>query len=253
MPDIAITGDQRKRLEAVREDVETAFVDSYGHARLEDALQYLLDTYTPPGERDDSDGAALERVATAEYPQLQQIAAEVPEVPGSGIDADEMRGKLLAELGGVALAERLAALDNAANSENVAPDPEGEDESADDRESAGDSTSATPESDAVDTAGSTDTRQTTTSGVSAVDTVREPAPDSGDGETTDDGATETASAGGPGDGGILSSANRLLAEHDDRWRESDTGDEPYEVDLPDGSTEGARTRDDVRQLLFRHY
>ncbi|MFC7176684.1 hypothetical protein [Halosegnis marinus] len=44
----------------------------------------------------------------------------------------------------------------------------------------------------------------------------------------------------------------LLDEHDDKWRESG-GDEPYEVDLPDGSTETARTQDDVRGLLFRHY
>ncbi|MFT4923283.1 MAG: hypothetical protein ACI8XM_002509, partial [Haloarculaceae archaeon] len=53
-------------------------------------------------------------------------------------------------------------------------------------------------------------------------------------------------------GNPVSAANRLLREHDDKWRES-AGDTPYEVDLPDSTTASARTKDDVRQLLFRHY
>ncbi|MFC7028561.1 hypothetical protein ACFQH8_16295 [Halomicroarcula sp. GCM10025710] len=93
MPEITLTESQHEQLEAVRADVEDAFVETYGHARLEDAVDYLLDTYTPPNERDSvmvADG--YERIATAEYPELQHIAADVPDIPGSGIDADEMRG-----------------------------------------------------------------------------------------------------------------------------------------------------------------
>ncbi len=44
----------------------------------------------------------------------------------------------------------------------------------------------------------------------------------------------------------------LLEEHDEKWREAD-GDARYQVDLPDGSTETARTKDDVRAVLFNHY
>ena len=44
----------------------------------------------------------------------------------------------------------------------------------------------------------------------------------------------------------------LLDEHADKWRESD-GEVPYEVDLPDGSTEAARTRDDIKTTLFKYY
>jgi hypothetical protein len=44
----------------------------------------------------------------------------------------------------------------------------------------------------------------------------------------------------------------LLDDNADKWREGGS-DEPYEVDLPDGTTETVRTKDDVRGLLFKHY
>jgi hypothetical protein len=205
MPEISLTDDQRARLEEVRHDVEAAFVDTYGHVRTEDAVEYLLDTYIPPDEREDGDATvAYDHIATAEYPALQRVASDVPGVPGSGIDADEMRGKLLAELGPEDFAAKLGG-DNRGDGEDSA--------------------------DATD--------------------------DSGDVADNDsDGSADDVSDDAPADdssgGGLLSTANQLLNEHDDKWREAE-GNEPYEVDLPDGSTESARTKDDVRQLLFRHY
>jgi hypothetical protein len=190
MPEIPLSEDHYERLEAVRRDVEDAFVGAYGRASTEDAVEYLLDTYTPPAESGVAGGGeTADHIATATYSDLQRVASDVPAVPGSGLDADEMRGSLLAELGTAELASRLAATAG---------------ESGDD---------AGPGSD-------------------------RPSPD---------GNSEDTSAGGP-----MAAANRLLDEHDDRWRESD-GDAPYEVDLPDGTTEQARTKDDVRQALFRHY
>jgi hypothetical protein len=194
MPDISVTEEQHSRLERVRSDLETAFVGRYGHVRTIDAVEYLLDTYTPPSERDSPPAGAYDRIASAEYPALQRVASDVDGVPGSGIEADAMRGKLLSELGAEALAEELAA---AADEDTPA------DETADD--TGGDDSGDSPERPA-----STD------------------------------------------EGGLLASANRLLEEHDEKWAES-AGDTPYEVTLPDGSTEPARTKDDVRQLLFRHY
>jgi hypothetical protein len=64
-------------------------------------------------------------------------------------------------------------------------------------------------------------------------------------DTNGDGGTADALGGGPG---MLN----LLEEHDEKWREAD-GDTRYEVDLPDGGTETARTRDDVKAVLFKHY
>jgi hypothetical protein len=60
---------------------------------------------------------------------------------------------------------------------------------------------------------------------------------------SEDEASDDDSAGGMFD---------LLETHSDKWREAD-GEEPYEVDLPDGGVETVRTRDDVKATLFREY
>jgi len=224
MPEIALTEDQYERLDAVREDLEDAFVDNYGYIPVEDAVEYLLDTYTPPDRRDAA--SEYERIATAEYPQLQHVASEVPGVPGSGIDADEMRGKLLAKLGVEEFASRLEAASEAEpDGTTVDEDGDSGDESAADTRAKSELTPDTPES-----SGSTAGTQRSSGGLneSAV-------------------SVDTTAGDDP-----LAAVNRILSEHDGKWRESG-GDEPYEVDLPDGTTESARTRDDVRQLLFQHY
>jgi hypothetical protein len=74
----------------------------------------------------------------------------------------------------------------------------------------------------------------------------------------DEGSTEDASGGdehateSESSGDLPSGPMSLLADHDEVWREG-SGDARYEVDLPDGSTAEARTRGDVRALLFEHY
>ncbi|WP_324756648.1 hypothetical protein [Haloarcula montana] len=227
MPELSITESQREQLEAVRADVEAAFVETYGHTTVEDALDYLLDTYTPPDEQGEERGP-YDRIASAEYPELQQIASTVDDIPGSGINADEMRGKLLTTLGPAELARRLDGVE-VDGDETVSDD--GDSPTAD-APSAG---TATPESEDDDT-----------DGAGADDST-----DVADDEATDGDTDEET--GGSGPSGVLAAANRLLREHDDKWRKSETSEEPYEVDLPDGTTTGVRTKDDVRQLLFRHY
>jgi hypothetical protein len=69
------------------------------------------------------------------------------------------------------------------------------------------------------------------------------------GEGGDD-ADGDASSGG--DDAMLNEMMSLLDTHDDKWGESG-GDERYEVELPDGTTEQVRTKDDVKALLFKHY
>ncbi len=114
MPEIEITDTQQADLTAIQEELEDAFIETYGHIRTQDVVDYLLDTYTPPDQLEGEQGLSrpdYERIASAEYPELQHIASEVPEVPGSGIEADEMRGKLLSALGTSELATRLADID----------------------------------------------------------------------------------------------------------------------------------------------
>ena len=67
-----------------------------------------------------------------------------------------------------------------------------------------------------------------------------------DGSPLPDPAADGDLDGGPG--GLLN----LLERHDDKWRAAD-GDERYEVELEDGSVETARTKDDVKAILFEHY
>ncbi|AFZ71511.1 hypothetical protein [Natronobacterium gregoryi] len=76
---------------------------------------------------------------------------------------------------------------------------------------------------------------------------------------TDD-ADETESDDDRDDGGseadddeMLDEMMSLLETHDDKWNESSSEDARYEVELPDGSTEEAQTKDDVRALLFKNY
>jgi len=72
----------------------------------------------------------------------------------------------------------------------------------------------------------------------------------------DDGATARVVAedgdAADGDDAMLNEMMNLLDTHSDKWGES-SGDERYAVDLPDGTTEQVRTKDDVKALLFKHY
>jgi hypothetical protein len=71
-----------------------------------------------------------------------------------------------------------------------------------------------------------------------------------DSDDEDDDAPSAGASGGGG--GRLNAMMQLLDTHEDKWREGD-GEARYEVDLPDGSTESAQTKDDVRALLFKNY
>jgi hypothetical protein len=77
------------------------------------------------------------------------------------------------------------------------------------------------------------------------------ADDADDEDNADDADDETTEADG-GDDAMLDRMMNLLDTHDDKWGEA-SGDERYAVELPDGSTESVRTKDDVKALLFEHY
>lgn len=69
-----------------------------------------------------------------------------------------------------------------------------------------------------------------------------------DGETAD--PAESIASGGDD---RLQAMMNLLDTYDEHWDESDAEDARYEVTLPDGGVEYARTKDDVRSILFKHY
>jgi hypothetical protein len=77
--------------------------------------------------------------------------------------------------------------------------------------------------------------------------------DDGGESTTDENADAAVESGEATDETRLNSVMSLLDDHEDVWREADGGEAKYEVDLPDGGTERARTKDDVRAVLFKHY
>lgn len=159
MPELRLTDAQRRRFESIREDLAAAFAHRYATVRDEDVVDYLLDTYTPPGAADVPDAD----VVGAPGPAQSNGPAAEPSSPPTAASAD----------------------------------------------------------DASSDAG-------------------------GEGD-----ADEPADA----DGGAsrVSSMLRLLDDHADKWREASAGDAPYEVELPDGTTEPARTKDDVRRILYQNY
>lgn len=254
MPEITVTETQQERLDEIRSELSAAYIDTYGQIRPTDVIQYLLDTYTPPERR--TDDAARERIATAEFSILQEIAADVEGVPGSGIDTETMRGELLSTLGVEEFAERLADVDapEAADTDDSgasAGEPDGDGAETDAAAHSGDQS----ESDDTGADGADVSTAETASAEASSDSEASGDDDSGTASAVSDGPDSDGSAGSKpsgGPGSVLSAANQLLDEHSDKWREGG-GNEPYEVDLPDGTTEEVRTKDDVRGLLFKHY
>ncbi|GGL35569.1 hypothetical protein GCM10009037_19070 [Halarchaeum grantii] len=72
----------------------------------------------------------------------------------------------------------------------------------------------------------------------------------GDADDGDGGDADADAGGGPSP---LAQTMQLLEDNDDVWEEVESSDGKYAVTLPDGSTKHARTKDDVRALLFKHY
>ena len=162
MPEIEITEDQQEYLEDLRSELEADIVGPYGHVRISDAVQYLID---------DHDGT------------LDDVLAE-----GSADEEDD----------------EAADDDTGDADEEVTDDGETDDDNADEEATKDD--------------------------------------ESKDADVDEEESGEDR----------LSAMMSLLDTHDDKWRETD-GDARYEVDLPDGTTEDAPTKDDVRAVLFKNY
>ena len=108
-----------------------------------------------------------------------------------------------------------------------------------------------PGSDASDGASAVDGTNDASDGVNESDGSEGAGDSDPAGNGTNDATDATPSAGGGGS--QLQQMMSLLETHDDKWRKAASGDAPYEVDLPDGGTESARTKDDVKRILFTNY
>ena len=266
MPDLSVTEEQLERFEALRSELEAAFVDGYGHVRRRDAVDYLLDTYTPPVEervRSTLDRQVRNDEGNIDYPALQSIARNTEGVKGSGMTAEEMYAAVLEakmrelESGGAIGIEveprgRTEADTDDGDAVDGSPGdaadagPEGSDGS--DEADGSNGTDGGNGTDGSNTAGPDDAEVTGTDGPDADTGDGSDAPDDGEGS----GPATAASSNGGG-GSQLQAMMNLLETHDGKWRKAASGDAPYEVDLPDGGTESARTKDDVKRILFTNY
>lgn len=220
MPDLSVSETQLERLEEISAELEAVYVGEYGTVRSTDALQYLMDTYTPPEKAEGNEGDGGRSPA-----DIEGLTA----IDGVG----EATAKSLVIAGFRSVDDIVKASPEAlAGVKGIG------------REQAVDIVAAATELE----------------GDSAATTGRDDGSETGEAagnDGADEGSSSDADGSEPGRGerspeSTLQQAMSLLDAHDDRWRES-SGDEPYEVDLPDGSTEAVRTKDDIKRLLFKHW
>ena len=285
MPTLEITDEQRERIEALRADIADHHAGAYAAVGTTETLSYLLDLADavddpdrsadperPSGDHDgfgadapDDETLPFERETVrsalasrnrrhgdpddADRMDLYTIAAEFDVTGRSEMTKDELVEGIL-DAAARAATDPFAAvgvdLDRGADAADETRGP-------DDGDSAdGD---ADPDGDIEDDAsGGPADGDTATAAADSPDTADdttddETADDSPDADDTDDAPGAAASDAGSSQ---LNAMMSLLDTHDDKWRDGD-GDARYEVELPDGRVETARTKDDVRALLFRHY
>jgi len=254
MPTIEITDDDRDRIEALREELTAAHAGPYASVDTEDTLAYLLDLADAVDDPErTADPAALGGDETESQAADDRSGDSQSD---SAFDRDRVRSRLESrprrhgdpdaademDLYGIAAAfdvtgrsdmtkaELVDAVLDAA--ESLAADPFSWVDA--DLGGAGDDTDAAADAEVDDeTEGDDDDAD------AAADTDNN-ADAADDTDADDAGASQ------------LDAMMSLLDTHDDKWREAD-GDARYEVELPDGDVETARTKDDVRALLFRNY
>lgn len=260
MPTLDITDDHADRIEALREELDGAHAGPYASVDHEGALSYLLDLAdavddpervaepTTDDEGDARTAAAPGDAATAEPFDRDRVRELLtarnrrhgdPD-PDDPMDLYEIAAAFdVTGRSDMTKAELVDAILNAAAElaedpfAGVGVDVDLGEETEDEGNGGGDESDADGENGAD---GGSD-------GADA---------DAGSDGDAESGGAAASAGGDEGGAGQLSAMMSLLDTHADKWREAD-GDARYEVDLPDGSVETARTKDDVRALLFRNY
>jgi len=228
MPSIEITDAQRDRITALREELTDVHADTYTSVTLPDTIAYLLDLAETVEDPDRT--ADIERVRpapgdTSTFPRAH-IAAQLRERNHRHSDSDPERPMDLSTIAGE---YHIEGRSNMTKDEIVTAILDSFERQYADPFGPVDITIAEPD---VDIRSDTDDNAGNGS-------------DHSDGETDLDMSDDS-------DSGQLDTMLSLLDTHRDKWQSAD-GDARYEVELPDGSIETARTKDDVRAILFKQY
>ena len=265
MPTIRITDDQHDRIETLRAELSENQAGPYASVNTDDVLAYLLDLgdeVDDPERRADlgePEGATEDSgVTRPAFPrdQLEQQLDARNRKHGDG-EADEMdlytiaaeydiagRSNMTkAELVDAVLeeAERLYADPfHPVDIEFSSADPDTDDPAVEDgdpetQETEGDETGEEPDE----------------TGEEPDETGEEP-DEAGARVGEEDGQDDPDRRDETGGADQLTATLSLLETHDDKWWQAD-GDARYEVQLPDESVQTARTKDDVRAVLFKNY
>ena len=228
MPTLELTTEQKDRIERLRAALTDDHAGPYATVGTGETVTYLLDladAVDDPGHRADPDELAVRN--TPESPFDRDAARDALEDRNLRHSDPESADQL--DLHGIATAFDVSGRSDMQKDELV--------EAILDRATT---LSATPFALVdLELPGQTSTEST-------------PEPESSTNASAS--ADETADDDHANDGGAgqLNAMMRLLDTHADKWGES-AGDARYEVELPDGRVEAARTKDDVRALLFKHY
>lgn len=250
MPTLDITDDHRDRVETLRAELAAAHAGEYASVGTDDALNYLLDLSEAVDDPDrTADPEAFGSVGD------EPVAVDDRRDPGgTPFDTDHVRDRLESrnrkhgdpddadEMDLYAIA---AAFDVTGRSEMTKA------ELVDAIIDAAERLAADPFAAVDIDLGSADEPVESADNVGA-DSDDDPEASGDDPGVPDDSPEASGDGADAGGSSQLDAMMSLLDTHADKWREGD-GDVRYEVDLPDGSVETARTKDDVRALLFKNY
>lgn len=231
MPSIEITDDQRDRIEALRRELADAHAGSYASVTPPDVAAYLLDLADAVSDPDRlAEGDAADAHGSFPRAELEAALTERNRRHASEDDDAPM------DLYNIAAAYDVAGRSNMTKGELVAAILDA------------------VERRYTDPLAPVDLDLPPGDGAVADDGPAVDGAETDDGAEADDGpAGDEAETDAETDSdGQLTAMLNLLETHRDKWREAD-GDARYEVELPDGSSETARTKDDVRATLFKHY
>ena len=229
MPSLDITDDHHDRITALREELADAHADSYTSVTLSDTVAYLLDLAdaVDDPERQADVAAAADSDDADAFPR-ERLEARLDERNRQHSDSDS---ETPMDLYTIAAEYDISGRSNMTKQELV-----------------------TAILDATERR-YTDPLAPVDIEFSDLDSDAETEDDAGDADTGDadgDFDADESADGEAGDDGQLNAMLSLLDTHSDKWHSAD-GDARYEVELPDGTVESARTKDDVRATLFKHY
>ncbi|MFQ3475962.1 hypothetical protein HKK80_06840 [Halonotius sp. F2-221B] len=236
MPSLDITDDHHDRITALREELADAHADSYTSVTLLDTLAYLLDLAdaVDDPEREADVASAADGDDADPFPR-DKLEARLSERNRRHSDAD---AETPMDLYTIAAEYDISGRSNMTKQELVTAILDATERRYTDPLAPVDVDFPDPDSDAASEANHANAADSDADTESDVD---------GDDSAGDDGSDGDAS-----DDGQLNAMLSLLETHSDKWHSAD-GDARYEVELPDGSVESARTKDDVRATLFKHY